>query len=335
MKTLKASEEFAVGKNDIAWVGSNFKENLYDLTLTKGDTKGIETRKLTRWMNDTEITAEMNPEPLTLGDVLAFLKTADRSLWYIFRVVDAKGELWDVNVDWRADYGGWHVGACSVAGPGSWSAGGRVVSRRFFDSKPCHTPSVEGEEVLICDGMETGTIGFVGGRKGTSVAVCIEDKNRHNCEGLCPNGGTFEPEYALLHITKENKQAVDLLVSHLRITESSPVVEGEWEKELLELKRKIGIDSWQQMEIHKLITTLLHTEREKGREERNDETSREASTARELGRAEERDRVVKMIDGEIKKALTEHESCEEYVDCGCHDKEEALSDLRDKLTNNV
>lgn len=133
---MKASEEFAVGKNDIAWVGSTFKENLYDLTLTKGDTKGIEMRKLTRWMNDTEITAEMNPEPLTLGDVLAFLKTADRSLWYLFRVVDANGELWAVDADWGADGGGWYVGARSVAGPLGWCADGQVVSRRFYDSKP-------------------------------------------------------------------------------------------------------------------------------------------------------------------------------------------------------
>lgn len=73
----------------------------------------------------------------------------------------------------------------------------------------------KGDMVLICDGMMTGTIGIVGGRKGTSVAVCIQGINGHDCDGMCPSGGTYEPDYALLRLNPKDTQAVDLLVSHL------------------------------------------------------------------------------------------------------------------------
>lgn len=72
----------------------------------------------------------------------------------------------------------------------------------------------KGQEVVICDGLLTGKFGTTGGRKGTSVAVCIPDGG-HDCDGMCPSGGTYEPEYALLRVSAENKQAIELLVSHL------------------------------------------------------------------------------------------------------------------------
>ena len=77
----------------------------------------------------------------------------------------------------------------------------------------------KGNKVVICDGMNTGMIGIVGGYKGTSIAVCfIQEKFSHNCDGMCPTGGTYEPDYALLVFTKENEKALKLLISHLSLT---------------------------------------------------------------------------------------------------------------------
>ena len=73
----------------------------------------------------------------------------------------------------------------------------------------------KGDTVLICDGTRTGKVGIVGGRKGTSVAVCIEGQDSHDCDGMCPQGGVYEPDYALLRFSSKDARAVDLLVSHL------------------------------------------------------------------------------------------------------------------------
>lgn len=80
---------------------------------------------------------------------------------------------------------------------------------------------VESREVVICDGLFTGTFGTVGGHKGTSVAVCIPNYSGHDCDGMCPGGGTYEPEYALLEVTNENKEAIKLLVSHIEALDSA------------------------------------------------------------------------------------------------------------------
>ena len=72
-----------------------------------------------------------------------------------------------------------------------------------------------GDRVVICDSINTGLIGTVGGYKGTSVAVCMKENTGHDCEGLCPTGGTYEPEYALLPFEEKHKRALDLLLLHI------------------------------------------------------------------------------------------------------------------------
>ena len=148
MKTLKSSEEFVEGKNDIVWIGSNFKEHFHGLTFNESPSKGLKTRVLGKQMNATKILSELRPEPVSLGDVLAALKTLDKSGWYIFYVEDMDDELWAVYADWLAAYGGWGVGASSVADPSRWNAVYQVVSRRFSDTKkqtlsPSDTLSLE------------------------------------------------------------------------------------------------------------------------------------------------------------------------------------------------
>ena len=72
-----------------------------------------------------------------------------------------------------------------------------------------------GDRVVICDSINTGLIGTVGGYKGTSVAVYMKENTGHDCEGLCPTGGTYEPEYALLPFEEKHKRALDLLLLHI------------------------------------------------------------------------------------------------------------------------
>lgn len=127
MKTNKASKEFVVGKNDIAYVGSQFKENLYDLEVTESIVDTFHTKTLPRYMNDKEILAKFSPTPVTLGDVRKFLKTADRSKWYVFYI---EGTDWALLAVWHV--GGWHLEASPVTDPVGWLAGDVVVSAREF-----------------------------------------------------------------------------------------------------------------------------------------------------------------------------------------------------------
>ena len=135
MKTYKASEEFVIGKNNIGWIGSNFKEHFHKLTFEESNGEGLTTHRLGKSMRDCEIISELKPESISLGDVLAFLKKADHSEWYIFYVNDEQGVLWAVHANWNADNDGWNVEAFSVTLPLEWYADFQVVSRRFSDSK--------------------------------------------------------------------------------------------------------------------------------------------------------------------------------------------------------
>lgn len=130
---MKTSTEFKEGKNDIYWVSSNFKEHFYGLDFEESVTE-LETKKLPRNMNDSEIIKELNPETVLLGDVLNFLKTASHSGWYIFYVNDTEGVLWAVDAYWGSG-DGWDVEAVSVAFPVGWDADDLVVSRRFSSTQ--------------------------------------------------------------------------------------------------------------------------------------------------------------------------------------------------------
>lgn len=130
---MNSTKEFKAGKNEISWIGSNFKEHLYGIEFKKASAQGLETRTLPRYMNNAAILKELAPEAVELGDVLAFLKDADRERWYLFYVKDAVGILWAVSADWGGD--GWDVGAFPVSDPYGWYDDGVVVSRRFSDTQ--------------------------------------------------------------------------------------------------------------------------------------------------------------------------------------------------------
>jgi len=136
MKKIKlySTKEFAVGKNGISYVRDNFKEKFYGMEFEEVSAEGIEVKKLPRDMNDTAIQAELRPNPITLGDLLAFLKDAPHE-WYICYIKDERGVLWAVSACWDSDSGGWGVGVRSVGYPSRWGAGSRVVSREFSDTQ--------------------------------------------------------------------------------------------------------------------------------------------------------------------------------------------------------
>ena len=63
---------------------------------------------------------------IALANVFNFLKTADRTKWFIFYVADAKGVVWAVHARWPGH--GWGIDANPVTRPGVWRAGRLVVS---------------------------------------------------------------------------------------------------------------------------------------------------------------------------------------------------------------
>jgi len=132
--TLKTSEEFVKGKNDIHWVGEQFKDSVRGMKFVPAKSEGILTRTLGKQMNDSKILESLRPELVMLGDLLAHLKVADKDGRYIYYIRDSKGVLWAVSAYWDSGFG-WDVGAYSVAGPGWWDAGCQVVSRGFSDSQ--------------------------------------------------------------------------------------------------------------------------------------------------------------------------------------------------------
>lgn len=132
---MKVAKQLIAGKNNIAWVGNQFTSVFGDMDFEQGTIDGLVTRTLGKWMNNAEIAKEFGPESVTLGDVLAFLETADRTGRHIFYVKDDTGGRWAVDAYWHAGHGGWRLGAYSVSYPDEWSAGNQVVSRTFSDFK--------------------------------------------------------------------------------------------------------------------------------------------------------------------------------------------------------
>lgn len=120
------------GELPIAWLGSNFKTNFLDVVEKKVKGATLKQRKLLSSSLDSPIISALGGEEkaeVSLSHVYDFLKTADRKVWYIFYVRDAKGILWAVSAGWDSGHDGWRIGADSVTDPDEWNAGSRVVSR--------------------------------------------------------------------------------------------------------------------------------------------------------------------------------------------------------------
>ena len=122
---MEASTEFQVGKHNIGWVSSDFKERFKDTTF-KARPKGKYPtyQKLPRSMNDAEIESELNPGLCELGDIVAFMDNPPQECkdgyWNLFYTPG-----WVVVVRWRV--GEWVVGTWP-RDDRSWRADDRVFS---------------------------------------------------------------------------------------------------------------------------------------------------------------------------------------------------------------
>lgn len=136
----KVSKEFIVGKNNIAYVWSDFADHFNHMEFEKTETKLV-SKVLKKSMTDKAILSELNPAECTLGDLLyalnnevGMLKNGYANIFYIR---DADNTLWAVFVVWDGD--GWHVNADSVGSPYEWDADYRVFGRGFSDSMSFET----------------------------------------------------------------------------------------------------------------------------------------------------------------------------------------------------
>lgn len=107
MNTLKSSEEFVVGKHNIGYVDSDFKERHYDKAFSPREIGKFQT--LGRYMkNAADIEKSLNPGKCELGDVLAFLKNPPEGTKDGYYNLFLIGE-YVVSVYWDASYGAWDV----------------------------------------------------------------------------------------------------------------------------------------------------------------------------------------------------------------------------------
>ena len=133
-----AREKFVVdraGELPISGLGNNFQTNFLDVVEENVEPMTVKQRKLRKRSVDGPILAELGDTDLTkiqkarvaLAHVFDYLKTANRSRWFLFYVADAEGRVWAVDAYWNDD--GWDVGAHPVSDPYEWGTGDRVVSR--------------------------------------------------------------------------------------------------------------------------------------------------------------------------------------------------------------
>ena len=130
-----AAEKFIEGKTidgvSFARFGDNFKQNFLCKTETDVAPATLRIQKLGENSRDTPILAGLgSTAEITLTHFFGFLKTADRTKWFICYVIaaSAKRNLWAVYAHCFA-VGGWEIGAGSIGGPCKWSAVLQVVSR--------------------------------------------------------------------------------------------------------------------------------------------------------------------------------------------------------------
>lgn len=121
---MKTKEKF---KTISSYLGDNFKEWFGYMEFEDKKSK-LYSKKLEKFMLDSEILSKFNPTELTIDEVFNYLKDdADKKDYMLFYCKDMLGVLRAVSVDWCGD--GWDVRADSVEGSSRWLDGSRVFSR--------------------------------------------------------------------------------------------------------------------------------------------------------------------------------------------------------------
>ncbi len=141
---------FKVGKNNIGYVGDNFKNNFLDMDFEIPEKLELKTKILERNMNDREILEEFKPKESNLGELVYGLKSEvllKNGYANIFYIRDKNDVLWAVSAYWRSGGRCWSLGAYSVGDPRDWRAGDQVVSRDWnFEFKTSDTLTLSNSE---------------------------------------------------------------------------------------------------------------------------------------------------------------------------------------------
>lgn len=124
--------KFKTGKNNISYLGSDFQEWFGDMDFEKVEAN-LKSKKLPRYMTVKEILEELKPDTLTLDEIYAHLKIADKNDWMIFYCKDKYGVLRTVHARWHGD--GWRVDASSVLISYGWDGGYLVFFRNSVPSE--------------------------------------------------------------------------------------------------------------------------------------------------------------------------------------------------------
>jgi hypothetical protein len=143
IKSFKSADNFKVDTKKAAtriyYLGDNFEKHFGRKEEGASEAVEIKVYKLLEWSLDAPIITELADKcEITLGQFFSLLSKQGKGEsgplltdgWAnIAYIRDDEGILWAVDAFWRADRGGWIVGAHSVERPDRWYDGRRVLSR--------------------------------------------------------------------------------------------------------------------------------------------------------------------------------------------------------------
>src|SRR3990167_1881633 len=127
--------KFQTNKNNIAYLGDNFKEQFGDMDFKLPKKFEIETKTLPRYMTNQEILDELKPSEITLGELMYAHqhKLLSKDTWNLCFIRNKEGELWLVDVCLDSD--GWSFGADPLGYSYRWDDGHRVIRGKFKEGK--------------------------------------------------------------------------------------------------------------------------------------------------------------------------------------------------------
>ncbi len=132
-KCFVASQKWVVDRNGelpISSLSENIRTHFLGLIEENVPAATLKQRKLLKNSGDTSIISAYGGQAkvkIPFAHVFEYLKTADRTEWYVFYVIGTDGYLWAVYAFW--DNRGWDVDARVATGAYAWFAGRHVVSR--------------------------------------------------------------------------------------------------------------------------------------------------------------------------------------------------------------
>ena len=114
----------------MVWTNDTFQAEFYGLEVPATEEVELAVRRLEEASLDASILTELGDKAeISVSQFKAFLaENRESREWFISYLSGRNGKQ-AVYAGWRVADGGWRVLVGSVAGPGGWSRGGRVVSQ--------------------------------------------------------------------------------------------------------------------------------------------------------------------------------------------------------------